>query len=223
MMRRILVDQPVRRALATVLFLFTMAVVAPSAAANIPEPVTRIDPLRVPWAGDTTNGTVITRVTYSDTSATAAALTGDTIALGKGFVFRLFTCVAYHLYGMTPVSNCSERSVDTRANTDTVQTHAPSVTLSDQPRPTAQPWGYFTVVTEVRDASSLMVLARSWPDNGLQGAGFAVAAQGQDGGTLPPNVVTLDGPFTTRSTAASPTASAAINRCRRMVPRCPPE
>jgi acetyl esterase/lipase len=205
-MRRTLVDRPVRPTLAAaVLFLVTIAVVASSAAANVPEPVTRIDPVRIPWTGAATNGILTTRVTYTDTSTTAAASTGDTIAVGKGFVFRLFTCVAYHLYGMTPVSSCSERSVDTRANTDTVYTHAPSVTLYDQPRPTAQPWGYFTVVTEVRDASSLMVLARSWPDNGLQGAGIAVAAQGQDGGTLPPNaIVTLDGPFTSAINSGEP-------------------
>jgi acetyl esterase/lipase len=194
-----------RTTLAAMLSLVAVAIVAPSAAANVPDPVTSVNPVRIPWTGVTTNGTLTTQVTYSDTSASATASTGDSIALGEGFSFRLFTCVAYHLYGTPPVSSCSDRSVDTTTNTDTVYTHAPSVTLSDQPRPTTQPWGYFTAVTEVRNASSLAVLAHSWPDNGLQGAGIAVAAQGQTTGTLPPNgPVTLDGAFTSAINSGQP-------------------
>jgi acetyl esterase/lipase len=187
------------------LCLVAMAVVAPSAAANVPEPVTRINPVLIPWTGTTTNGTLTTQVTYSDASATATASSGDTIGLARGLSFRLRTCVAYHLYGTPPVSSCSERSVDTTANTDTVHTHAPSVTLSDQPRPTTQPWAYFTAVTEVRNASPPTVLAHSWPDNGLQGAGIAVAAQDQATGTLPPNsTVTLDGAFMSAINSGQP-------------------
>jgi acetyl esterase/lipase len=194
-----------RTTLAAMLSVVAIAVVAPSAAANVPEPITSVNPLRIPWTGVTTNGSLTTQVAYGDTSSTATASTGDTIALGKGFSFRLFTCVAYHLYGTPPVSSCSERSVDTTANADTVYTHAPSVTLSDQPRPTTQPWGYFTAVTEVRDASSLAVLAHSWPDNGLQGAGTAVAPQDQTTGILPPNsTVTVDGPFTSAINSSQP-------------------
>jgi hypothetical protein len=196
-MRRALVDRPMRPILAMTLFLAAMAVVAPAAAANVPDPVTNTNPGRSSSPDVTTGGNLTTRVTYSDTSATATASTGRPIGLRKGFSFRLFTCVAYHLYGTPPVSSCSERSVDTTANTHTVYARAPSVTLSDQPRPTTQPWGYFTAVTEVRDARSLMLLAHSWPDNGLQGAGIAVAPQEQTTGALPPNsTVTLDGPFT---------------------------
>jgi acetyl esterase/lipase len=202
-MRRVLGHHPTVATLAFVLGLF--AVAAPSAEANVPEPVTSVNPVRIPWTGDTTDGTLATQVTYSDTSATATASTGDTIGLGKGFWFRLRTCVAYHLYGRTPVSSCSERSVDTTTNTDTVYTHAPSVTLSDQPRPTTEPWAYFSAVTEVRNASSSTALAHSWPDSGLQGAGIAVAAQDQTSGTLPPNsTVSLDGPVMTVINSGQP-------------------
>jgi acetyl esterase/lipase len=196
-MRRILMDRPMKPTLATMLSLVVVAVVAASAAANVPEPLTRTNPVRIPWTGSTANGTLTTQVTYSGTAATATASSGDTISLGTGDTFRLRTCVVYHLYGTTPMSRCSERSVDTTGNTDTVHTHAPPVTISDQPRPTTQPWAYFTAVTEVRNASSPTVLAHSWPDDGLQGAGIAVAPQDQLTGTLPPNSsVTLDGPFT---------------------------
>ena len=186
-----------RRSLAAMLFVIAAAVSAPSAAANVPQRVTRINPLRSTSTNVTTGGALTTRVTYSDSSATARTSTQRTIGLRAGFRYRLLTCVAYHLNGTTPVSSCSERSVDTTADTRTVYTSAPSVTLADQPRPTTQPWAYFTAVTEVRDASSLALLAHGWPDSGLQGAGIPVAPQDQTTGTLPPNSdVALDGPFT---------------------------
>jgi acetyl esterase/lipase len=197
-MRRFLRNRPTALP-AAMLSLLAVAVVAPSAAANVPDPVTRINPVRVSWAGMVTNGTLTTQVTYSDMTATATASTGETISLSTGYTFRLRTCVAYHLHGTPPVSNCAERTVDTSANTSPIDTHAPTVTLSEQPRPTIQPWGYFTPYTEVlyRSASSWLIGATSWPDDGLQGDGIPVAAQNQTTGTLPPSsTVTLDGPFT---------------------------
>jgi hypothetical protein len=113
--------------------------------------------------------------------------------------FRLRTCVAYHLYGTVPVSSCAQRTVDTRADTGPVLTHVPVVTLAGQPRPTTEPWGYFTAYAEVlyQRGSSWPLFAHSWPDTGLQGAGIAVAPQDQTTGTLTPNsTVTLDGAFT---------------------------
>jgi acetyl esterase/lipase len=178
--------------------LLAAAVFAPFAAANVPDPVTRINPVRIPWTGNVANGALTTELTYGETTATATASTGDTISLGDGFLFRLRTCVAYHLYGALPVSSCDERSVDTRRSTGSTSTHAPTATLSGQPRPTTQPWGTFTPYTEVlyESGGSWQVLAHSWPDDGLQGAGIAVAAQGQTTGTLPPSSpLTLDGPF----------------------------
>jgi acetyl esterase/lipase len=194
-MRRPLVNLPP----AAVLAVLALATVAAPAAANIPEPLTRANAVRVPWTGGVANGALTTTVTYGDTAATATASTDDTISLGKDFVFRLRTCVAYHSHGALPVSTCEERTVDTRRNTASVATHAPTVTLSGQPRPTTQPWGYFTPYTEVQyeSAGSWQVLAQSWPDDGLQGAGMAVAAQDQTSGTLPiASALTLDGPFT---------------------------
>jgi Prolyl oligopeptidase family len=140
-----------------------------------------------------------TEVTYTDATATARAFTSDAIALPPGFSYRLRTCVAYHLYATTPVSSCAERTADTRTETTTVRRRAPTVTLAEQPRPTTQPWGYFTPYVEVLSvtgAASSMT-ANSWPDDGLQGAGIAVAAQGQATGTLPANsTVTFGGTFT---------------------------
>jgi acetyl esterase/lipase len=185
---------------AAVLVVLALATVAPRAAANVPDPLTRTNAVRVPWTGSVANGTLTTTVTYSDTAASATASTGDTISLGKDFLFRLRTCLAYHLHGALPLSACEERTVDTRGNTGPISTHAPTVTLPAQPRPTTQPWGYFTPYTEVQhdSAGSWQVLAQSWPDDGLQGAGMAVAAQGASVGTLPASsALTLDdGPFT---------------------------
>jgi Prolyl oligopeptidase family len=176
-----------------------LAVFASDAAANIPAPISKSNTVRAPTIGSPANGTLTTRVVYTDTTATATAATGNTIGLAKGFTYRLRTCVAYHLNAATPVSSCAERNVDTRSNRATIRTYAPTVILSGQPRPTTQPWGYFTPYTEVlsvNGAASSMT-ANSWPDTGLQGAGIAVAAQGQATGTLPANsTVTFGGTFT---------------------------
>ena len=183
--------------LLAVVVVVAVLAVAPPAAANVPDPITRTGPVRATATG-AADGMLTTQVAYTGTTATATASTGDTISLGGGFVFRLRTCVAHHLHGALPVSRCAERTVDTSASTGAVTTHAPTVTLSGQPRPTTQPWGYFTPYTEVlyRSAGSWALLAHSWPDDGLQGAAVAVAAQDQTTGTLPPDsTVTLDGPF----------------------------
>ncbi|MEA2231430.1 MAG: hypothetical protein QOD83_1246 [Solirubrobacteraceae bacterium] len=186
------------RLLAVLLAVAGFAVLARDAAANIPAPITKTNTVRV-LAGATADGTLTTKVTYSDTAASAASSTDDTIGLMEGFSYLLRTCLAYHLEGTTPVSSCDRRTVDTRSNTDTIFRHAPPVTLPDQPRPTSQAWGYFTAYTDVLqspDASSWAISAHSWPADGLQGAGIAVAAQGQDSGTLAPDsTVTVDGPF----------------------------
>ena len=182
-----------------VLALLGLAAAAPCAAANIPAPVTKTNTVRVPGLGNLADGTLSTTVMYSTTTATATASTGNDIGLGRGFYFRLRTCVAYHLYGRLPASSCAERTVDTRSSTTTVYTFAPSVTLFLQPRPTIQPWGYFTSYTEVLhlNGSAWLLSAHSWPDTELQGAGIAVAPQGRTSAALPANgAVTIDGPFT---------------------------
>jgi acetyl esterase/lipase len=79
--------------------------------------------------------------------------------------------------------------------------------LSGQPRPTTQDWGYFTAYTEVLYLSqgSWLVSAHSWPDNGLQGAGIAIAPQHKTVGTLPPDSsATVDEPFTGAVNSAEP-------------------
>jgi acetyl esterase/lipase len=189
--------RPVKTALT--LALFGLAAVAPSAAANVPDPIAKTTTIRVPATGNAPDGSLTTTVSYTDTTASAQASSGDTIGLDAGDTFRLRTCVAYHVYGTAPVSSCAQRTVDTHANTGSVLTHVPVVTLAGQPRPTTQPWGYFTAYAEVlhQRGGSWSLIAHSWPDDGLQGAGLAVAPQDQTTGTLPPNsTVTLDGPFT---------------------------
>jgi acetyl esterase/lipase len=186
-------------ALPFLLALLALAVFAPGAAANIPAQVTKTNIVRSTAQGNPANGTLTTTVTYTDSAANAATSTGNTIGLDSGFYYRLRTCVAYHLNAKTPVSSCTERNVDTRPNTFKVYTYAPAVTMLGQQRPTSQPWGYFTAYTEVLylSGSSWLLRAHSWPAGGLQGAGIAVAAQGQNSGTLPANsTVTLDGAFT---------------------------
>ena len=192
---------------ALTLGLLGLAVVTSCAAANVPDPVTKTNPVRVPSLGNTADGTLTTTVTYSDTTASARSSTGNTIGLNKGFVFRLRTCVAYHLSGTPPVSECAERTVDTRANTASVFTRAPTVTLAEQARPTTQPWGYFTPYVEVlyQSGSSWPLIAHSWPSSGLRGAGIAVAPAEQTAGVLPPNApVSLDGPFNSAINSGQP-------------------
>jgi hypothetical protein len=171
----------------------------PCAAANVPAPVVKNNPVRFAPAGSQPNGTLTTTVTYTDTNASATASTAYTILLQPGSFFRLRTCLAYHLSGQTPVSRCAERTVDTTSNASTVNAYAPRITLAGQPRPTTQPWGYFTGYTEVhsRNGTAWQLRAHSWPIRGLLGAGVPVAPQDLDIGTLPPNsTVTLDGAFT---------------------------
>jgi hypothetical protein len=65
----------------------------------------------------------------------------------------------------------------------------------------------FTPYTDVlyESAGSWPVLAQSWPDDGLQGAGIAVAAQDETTGTLPPgSPLTLDRPFTSAINTGEP-------------------
>jgi hypothetical protein len=127
----------------------------------VPDPIMRSNPVRIPWTG-TTDGALTTEVTYTDTAAAGTASTGNTISLGEGYVFRLRTCVEYHLDGTPPVSSCAERNVDTRSNSTAVDTFAPSVTLSGQPRPTTQPWAYFSAYTEVLYFAGVGCSSCSW-------------------------------------------------------------
>jgi hypothetical protein len=194
-----------RRAIA-VLALLACAACVPRAQANVAASVTRTNAVRDPATG-IANGELTTKVTYTGVSATAVASTGDSIALQAGSSFLLRSCVAYHLHGTTPLSSCAERTVDTTSNDATVHTYAPSITLARQPRPKTEPWGYFTAYVEVQvlRAGVWLTSAHSWPEDGLQGAGIAVAARGEDSATLPANSnVALDGPFNSAVNSGQP-------------------
>jgi acetyl esterase/lipase len=206
-MRRVLVPRPLRATLAASVALLGTGAVAASTAATAPVPITKTSPVRVPALGDKPDGTLTTTVVYSDTAATATASTGDTISLGPGFSYRLRTCIAYHLEATPPTSRCAERPVDTTANTGSILTASPRLMLSGQPRPTTRAWGYFTSYTEVlyQRAGSWLVVAHSWPDDGLLGAGIAVAPQHETVGVLPPDASTrTDEPFTSAVNSAEP-------------------
>jgi acetyl esterase/lipase len=211
-MRRVHVHRPLTATLAATVAL--LAVAASPAAANVPAPITKTGPVRVPALGGSPNGTLTTTVVYSDTAATATASTGDTISLGPGLSFRLRTCVAYHLDATPPTSRCAERRVDTSANSGSVLTAAPRLMLSGQPRPTTQDWGYFTAYTEVLYLSegSWLVTAHSWPDDGLRGAGIAIAPQDETVGRLPADSsATVDEPFTGAVNSAEPDSICAAS------------
>jgi acetyl esterase/lipase len=213
-MRRVLAHRPLTATLAAIVAVLAVAVVVSPAAANAPATITKISPVRVSALADRPDGTLTTTVVYSDTAATATASTGDTIILSPGYSFRLRTCIAYHLEAMPPTSRCDERSVDTGASSWSVLTAAPRLMLSGQPRPTTQEWGYFTSYTEVLYLSggSWLVAAHSWPDDGLQSAGIAVAAQHEAKGTLPPDsTATVDEPFNGAVNSAEPDSICAAN------------
>jgi acetyl esterase/lipase len=196
-----------RRLAAAPLAVLGLAVFTSSAAANIPAPITESNTVHSPAPSNLARGTMTTEVTYTDTTATARAFTSAAISLPPGFSYRLRTCVAYHLNATPPVSSCAERTADTRAETAPILRRAPTVTLAAQPRPTTQPWGYFTPYVEVLslNASVWTVSAHSWSDEGLQGAGIAVAAQEQITGTLPANsTVTFDSPFNSAINSGQP-------------------
>ena len=103
------------RLLAGLLIVCAFPVFAGDAAATIP--ITKINTVRV-LTSAIADGTLTTKVTYTNTSASAAASTGDSIGLAAGSSFLLRTCLAYHLHGTPPVSSCATRSVDTRSNAD---------------------------------------------------------------------------------------------------------
>jgi acetyl esterase/lipase len=184
-----------RLMLITAATLLCTALSAPTALANIPPTVTKANTVRLPAYGNIPDGTLTTTLTYQTATASATAATGNTIGLGKGALFTLTTCVAYHLQGAAPVSSCADRSVDTRANAATTYTYAPTVTLAGQPRPGGQAaWGYFTAYSQIlmQIGGATSFAAHTWPDDGLQGAGLPVAATGATTATLPANTpVTL--------------------------------
>lgn len=193
-----------RRAIG-LLALLAIASCVPRAAANVPAPVTRTTIVR-DRAG-IANGELTTTVTYTAATASATASTGNSIGLGKGSSFLLRTCVAYHLNGATPVSECAQRIVDTGSNTATTYTYAPSVTLARQPRPKTRPWAYFTPYAELQqlNGGTWLTSAHSWPEDGLQGAAIAVAARSEASATLPANsVVALDGAFDSAVNSGQP-------------------
>jgi acetyl esterase/lipase len=185
-----------------------LSLLTPAAQANVPVSVTQTNTVRVPSLANTADGTLTTKLNYTDRTATATTSTGNTVWLGKGAYFKLTTCVAYHLQGHAPVSSCARRYVDTRTNTATVYTYAPAVTLTGQTRPSASPtWGYFSAYAEVayQTGTSFTLLSHSWPDSGIQGAGLPVDAQGATSAALPATQpVPIDGPYTGQINSGQP-------------------
>jgi acetyl esterase/lipase len=194
-----------RRAIG-VLALLAFVACVPGAQANVVAPVTRTNVVRDAATG-VANGALTTTVTYTGARATAVAFTGESIGVPGGSSLLLRSCVAYHLHGSTPLSSCAQRTVDTTSNDATVYTYAPPITLARQPRPKTERWAYFTAYVELQSLRGGVWLtsAHSWPADGLQGAGIAVAARGEDNATLPPNSsVALDGAFNSAINSGQP-------------------
>jgi dienelactone hydrolase len=169
---------PLRRSLA---ILFVLLPAASAHAATVPPPSSLTAPVRVPSMGGFSLGSETTTVSYTGTDETVAT-TAPSVMLGKGTIFRLQTCVQIHLYGRVPVSSCSDRTVDTRANAATVTVAAPTVKLNAI-RPSAGGSGYATGQVVVFQQNKLV--ASSWPDAGLRAGGIALAPVNALRGQLP--------------------------------------
>lgn len=159
------------------------------AAAQIPADAIVNNPIRIPALAGTPDGRLTTRVTYTGATARAQTATSQPIGLTKGFRYRLTTCLVYHVSGSTPVTACTDRSVDTHAATRPVLAAAPTVEQVQRRPGAGQAWAYFVGYTQVSysTGTDFTVVAHSWPDNGLQGAAIAVPPVGHHRARLPAN------------------------------------
>lgn len=85
--------------------LLVAALAAPGAQANVPPAVTNTNTIRIPADSDRADGTLTTRLTYTDTTATATAATGNTVGLGRGYPLQ-----AHDLRGLSP-QGCAAREL----------------------------------------------------------------------------------------------------------------
>src|SRR4051812_45846813 len=169
---------PTRRCL---LALLLLAPCASAQAAVIPAPSTLTSPVSVPSMGGFSVGAATTTVSYSATDATAT-VTAPALLLGKGTSFRIETCVQGHLITRSPVSQCTARTVDTRANLATISVAAPTAKLTIV-RPASGGSGYVTGQVTIYQQNN--VTATSWPAAGLASAGVALAPVNATSGRLP--------------------------------------
>ncbi|PZS35554.1 MAG: hypothetical protein DLM59_02815 [Pseudonocardiales bacterium] len=182
----------------------------PAARATTPATtVTVNNPIRIPALASTPDGMLSTRVTTTAASATAEAVTTHAIGLTKGFRYKLTTCLTYRRNGAIPLARCADRLVDTVGSPAAIHASAPTVRISAQPRPSGPgSWAYFAGYTQVTYAAggtadaltagsvAYTMVAHSWPDDGLRGAGVAVPTRGESLAALPANdPVNSDGPY----------------------------
>jgi hypothetical protein len=193
---------PIRRLLTLLLVLVPCAA---AHAASLPASSTLTAPVRVPSMGGFSLGSETTTVTYTATDATVSA-TAPVLMLGKGTTFRIQTCVQVHLFSRVPSSQCTDKTVDTRANTATITVAAPSAKLTT-PRPSSGGSGYATGQIVIYQVNKLV--AGSWPDGGLDAGGIALAPVNALTGQLPS---LLQGAAVTPMTGAfAQVASGGIN------------
>ncbi|MEP6697005.1 MAG: hypothetical protein ABJA34_09030 [Pseudonocardiales bacterium] len=185
----------------------------PRAGRPVPRESVVHNPIRIATLAESEDGVVTTRVTYTEKAATGEVRTTRSVALARGFRYKLSTCLTFHSDGSAPLTTCLDRLIDTRLAHGPVHATAPVVRLV-RPRPSGPvSWAYFAGYGQVTYAARtgaaakagagsdvaadvFAVVAHSWPDNGLQGAGVAVARQGQTRATLPANdPVKPAGPF----------------------------
>jgi dienelactone hydrolase len=169
---------PIRRLLPVLVFILPCA---STQAAAIPAPATITSAVRVPSMGGFSLGVATSTATYTATDATVTVAAGG-LMLGKGTVFRVESCAQGHLIGRVPVSQCSDRTVDTRSNAATVTVAAPTAKLSLL-RPAAGGSGYVTGQVNVYQQGKQV--ATSWPSAGLSAAGIGLAPVNATIGRLP--------------------------------------
>jgi len=159
---------------------FLLLALAPSASA-----ATVSQPIKASAMGGFSLGsaTLTTDVGETDGVATVRA---PKVALGRGAVFRLHTCVRVRVTGAD--STCEQRIVDTRAYSASVTVEAPSVSASFARPKRGGGAGYASAIVTVaqRDADGRWVeKATSWPARGLAAAAAVIPEAGASTGVLP--------------------------------------
>ena len=159
---------------------------APAAYANLLPPASDSMPIAAPSIGGGSVGTAVLTVNYTDTKATGTA-SAAAVSLGRGNVFRVDACVKGHSLTRWYESKCSQKVVDTRANTATIAVAAPSVTaVVNRPPSTGRAYLSYSVTVSARQGDgSYKEVASSWPSAGLTKASVAIPALSASSASAP--------------------------------------
>jgi hypothetical protein len=187
-MRRLSGRPALARAAALLHALACTLILTASAGANVLPEKTLSLPVRAPSIGNLSVGSATLSVSFTDTQATAVAA-APSVALGKGQVFRLDTCIKKRAIGVPREyrTTCEDKIVDTRSNPGKVTVEAPSVTET-LARPATGRRAYFSYLVSVSQRQSggaFKEVATSWPSNGVAGAAVGIPSAGSTTAPLP--------------------------------------